>query len=661
MRRTIPALLSLACVSITAQAADYDQISRLDFNRRAVEVAAPLFWTSDADRDGALDPAELAVTWGLGEASLAQYVKDGAFTPKFAETYAQMRKPVDFSSLAAPEKARRDAVIAELGQGRPTLVKTDLANPQDRAVVEHVERAARLVERLYARQMGVFGMETRIPADDPASRALFFRNRGPFCQAPKTESNPDCNALPDKPKKVSGIYPASIQGDPKFCEALSKRKDGDALLGWFNVVQHKPGGRAEGNAATDDLIAVPYHVAYADDMKAASAELMAAAAVVAKDPAEAAFKNYLETTAKAFLTNDWYAADVAWKAMTATNSKWYLRIGPDEVYVEPCGRKSLFHVSFARINQDSLAWQRKLDPVKADMEAALAAFAGAPYKARQVGFQLPDFIDIVLNAGDSRDNLGAVVGQSLPNSGPVSETGGRTVAMTNLYTDPDSLAAQRDLAASVLCKSTLDRVDFDPRFQTMTTVLHEAAHNLGPSHEYKVDGRTAQQIFGGQLASTLEELKAQTAALYFPQWLGDRKLLTAEEVERAQLANVTWAFGHIAQGMYTADGQPKSYSQLSAIQMGFLNQKGVLNWRADQKAANGTDTGCFDVDTTKWQPVVEELARDTIGVKGRGDRATAEKIRDTWVTEGTPWAGLRGEIKERWLRAPKASFVYSFD
>jgi hypothetical protein len=37
----------------------------------------------------------------------------------------------------------------------------------------------------------------------------------------------------------------------------------------------------------------------------------------------------------------------------------------------------------------------------------------------------------------------------------------------------------------------------------------------------------------------------------------------------------------------------------------------------------------------------------------------AEKIRDKWTGEGTQWAALRGVIQERWLRAPKASFVFS--
>jgi len=111
-----------------------------------------------------------------------------------------------------------------------------------------------------------------------------------------------------------------------------------------------------------------------------------------------------------------------------------------------------FHMTFALINQESLEWQRRLEPVKDDMEAAIASLAGPPYEPREVGFALPDFIDIVLNAGDSRSALGATIGQSLPNWGPVAESGGRTVAMTNLYTDPDSEAVLMEQARALLCK-----------------------------------------------------------------------------------------------------------------------------------------------------------------------------------------------------------------
>jgi hypothetical protein len=111
--------------------------------------------------------------------------------------------------------------------------------------------------------------------------------------------------------------------------------------------------------------------------------------------------------------------------------------------------------------------------------------------------------------------------------------------------------------------------------------------------------------------------------------------------------------------MVDAQGRPKPYSQLAAIQMGFLNQRGVLVWNAGEKAANGTDIGCFDVDQAKWPAAVEEMSRLAFGIKSRGDRALAEKTRDEFVAGGTKWADLRGVIAQRWQRAPRASFVYA--
>ncbi len=368
------------CIDAAAESGDakpgYSSVPRLQFNQRAVELDEPLFWIRDADGDGAIDPAELAVTWGPGDASLERYVADGRLTQAFADTYARIATPASLDGLSEAERSRRQAVLVELGQGRPTLVLTTLTDARDVRLVGHLEKVARIVERLYARQSGVYGLDAGIPAGDTASRALFFRNQGPFCEAPKTENDPACNALAPRPKRVSGLYPESIQSDPGFCAALEQRADADALFNQFSVVRHRPGGRAKGDPATDDLVAVPYHQAYAEDMKAASSELRAAAGVLAGDPAEAAFKAYLEAAAQAFLDDDWFRADLAWKAMTATNSRWYLRVGPDEVYAEPCSRKANFHMSFARINQESLEWQRRLEPVKDDMEAAIASLAG---------------------------------------------------------------------------------------------------------------------------------------------------------------------------------------------------------------------------------------------------------------------------------------------
>jgi len=626
-------------------------IERVDFNRRAAELYLPLFWREDANDNGALEPNELAVLTGYPQADRADWIDtSGRFTQAFRSAYDEMQadhpQPAD-----ADEQTRQRLVLEELAQGRPTLVETDLsqATPADKAFVEHMLSVAELVERIYARQKGVFGMQADIPQGDSASHMLFHRNQSPFCEAPKTENEAACSALVQKPARIVGLYPAEIQSDQNFCSTLEKARNAKELMGHFNVVVQ---GEYE-----NTYRAVPYTEAYGQEMNAIARELEQAARGLGDD--EAALKRYLLATATSFRTNDWEPADEAWVAMNAENSKWYVRIGPDEVYYDPCAWKAGFALQVARINSASLEWQKKLDPMKRDMENALAAMAGRPYKAREVNFKIPDFIDVVFNAGDARSAHGATIGQSLPNWGPVAERGGRTVAMTNLYTDADSQTAQTELMSSVFCKNTNAIATTTPRETLVSALLHEAAHNLGPSQEYKVNGREDDALFGGTLASTLEELKAQTSAMYLTNWLADKGIFADEEVRRIQLRNIAWAFGHISRGMYTADGTPRNYSQLAAIQLGALMQSGAISWHADQPAANGTDQGCVEINFEALPEAIESLETTVLQIKASGAKVRAEKLKAQFVDADDEFANIKRTIAERWLRAPKASFVYS--
>jgi hypothetical protein len=635
--------------------AKLDAIPRLQLNRLAAELDLPLFWIADTNGNGAIDTDEVATLWGIA-AVQPIWVDKGKFTPAFTTAYdamlARMKGGAATAGLSDAEQKRRAAVVAELAQGRPSLVYSDFrtAPAEDKAIVDHVAKAAVIIEQIFAKQKGTTGLAAQIPEGDTASRMMFYRNQGPWCEAPLTEKDPNCSALSPAAPKISGLYPASLQKDPKFCEVLQARKDQKTLLDTFSVVT------GEGDA----LKPVPYNVVYKAEMEAVSRELKAAAEAVTS-PGEAPLKAYLTTAAQSFLDNNWVPSDEAWAKMNVSNSKWYLRIAPDEVYFEPCSLHAGFHVSFAKINQDSVEWQKKLEPVKTEMEGTLAKLAGAPYKARNVSFHLPDFIDIILNAGDSRNALGATIGQSLPNVGPVAKEGrGRTVAMTNLYTDKDSEAAFFEQSKSGFCKAAMGLIAFDPKVATMSTVLHEAAHNLGPAHEYKVKGKPDREVFGGPLSSTLEELKAQTSALYFADWLTGKGIIDKKTAELAHARDMVWAFGHISQGMYAGD-KPKPYSQLAAIQVGTMLKAGAMTWNAEETAANGKDKGCFDFHMDKFPGAVLDLEKKVLAIKGKGDKAGALALKKEMVDDANEWSRLRAVIQERWLRQPKASFVYAVD
>ncbi len=616
----------------------WPSLTRVDFNRLAVQIDVPLFWASDAHNPGVLDPDEL-VLLGVG-LDRERYVTKAGFRAAFRRAEAAMI-----------ERRRQEALEAELNQGRPTLVHTDLskASQQDRELTRRITAAARLIEELYALQRGTFALRGCLSEGDVLGRSVFRRNQAPWCQAPATEADPFCNACPTFPAERSGLYPRELQQRADFCEVLGKQPNADELLDPFTVVR-----KAE---QTDGYVAIPYNVFYATRMGRVAAQLRKAAEAITDG--EHALKTYLEATAKAFETNDWQQADEAWAAMNATNSSWYLRIGPDEVYYEPCNRKAGFHVSFARIDPDSIYWQEKLTPLRQDMETALAELIGPAYQARQVSVHMPDFIEIVLNAGDSRDPSGATIGQSLPNWGKVAKEGrGRTVVMSNLYTDPDSLAITRAKAQALLSPEAMGHFTEDKRLGLLDIVLHEATHNFGPHSDTRIDGKRPGDIFGGAVATVLEELKAQTGALYYVEWLRQKGVLDDAQARKVWLHSLIWCFGHISRGLVDSKGRPKPYSQVAAVHVGFLSRAGALRWEADQPAANGQDTGRFQIDFEKFGPAVTELMQRVGRIKATGDKAGAKALIDPFISGGDNGLLHQLEVADRILRQPKASFVY---
>jgi hypothetical protein len=636
-----------------ARRGPYDALSRSELNRWAVRANVPLYWRADANGNGALDAGEVAslLFYPTSGTPAAEWERAGALTPALELAYRSIVAAAQAPSPAGPDARRQELVGQDLDQGRPTIVESDLraVAPADRELVARMLEVARRVDELYDLQRGSTALEPQLPPD-AASRSLFRRNRGPQCVAPRTEREAACSAIPGAPRPVFDLYPAALQADPGFCAALERRPDGKALLEPPFAVVRERGG------AAGALEAVPYPAAYRAQMSGIAAALRSAAAAVT-DPDEAALVAYLRAAATAFETNEWAPADEAWAAMGGGRSRWYVRVAPDEVYWEPCARKAGVHVTLARMNEASRAWQAKLSPLRQQMEREVARRAGRPYVAREVAFQLPDFIDIVINAGDARAPLGATIGQSLPNWGPVANEGrGRTVAMTNLYQDPDSRAARRSQAESVLDAGSLRAYTGDGDPGLLGTILHEAMHNLGPAHEYRVGGKTAAAVFGGPVASVMEELKAQTGALFLIELLRGAGIITAELALQSYADAVVWALGHVSQGMYTGSGERKTYGQLAAIQLGYLLERGAISWRADALAANGTDRGALAIDYERLVPAADDLMKVVAGIKARGDRAAALALIAKYVDGAVvPHAA----IQERFLRVPKASFVYA--
>jgi hypothetical protein len=191
----------------------------------------------------------------------------------------------------------------------------------------------------------------------------------------------------------------------------------------------------------------------------------------------------------------------------------------------------------------------------------------------------------------------------------------------------------------------------------LATILHEAAHNLGPTNEYRYRGRTADAAFGGGLASMLEELKAQTGSLFYVDMLRERGVVDERDAREAYLDSIVWAFGHVSRGMYTPTGQRKAYSQLAAIQLGFLMDEGALRFDAAATSASGAE-GAFTLDFERMPEASRKLMERVMQIKATNDRSAAEELATLYVDGDTVPQVL---IVERYRAFPQAAFVYAVD
>jgi hypothetical protein len=155
----------------------------------------------------------------------------------------------------------------------------------------------------------------------------------------------------------------------------------------------------------------------------------------------------------------------------------------------------------------------------------------------------------------------------------------------------------------------------------------------------------------------MEELKAQTGALFLLELLRGKGVISDELAAQSYADAIVWALGHVSQGMYTGTGERKTYSNVAAIQIGYLLDRGALTWDPNATAANGTDKGALVIHGGKLVPAVAAMMKEVASIKATGNRSKADRLAKRYV-DGT--VVPHAVISERFLRFPKASFVYAF-
>src|SRR4029453_12957861 len=214
---------------------------------------------------------------------------------------------------------------------------------------------------------------------------------------------------------------------------------------------------------------------------------------------------FLTKRADAFLSNDYYASDVAWMELDASIEP---TIGPYETYEDEWfGYKAAFE-AFIAIRDD--AETKKLGAFGGELQGLENALPIDPaYRNPKLGALAPiRVVNVVFAGGDGNRGV-QTAAFNLPNDDRViREKGAKRVMLKNTQ-DAKFQKALVPISQVALAPADRAKVSFDAFFTHI--VLHELIHGLGPHQVQK--GGMAVRLALKDTYSAIEEAKADISGL----------------------------------------------------------------------------------------------------------------------------------------------------
>ncbi|MEO5897694.1 MAG: hypothetical protein ABIS06_18545 [Vicinamibacterales bacterium] len=514
-----------------------------------------------------------------------------AFAVTGASPVAQDKKTSSAASMLQTQIARFAPVdIGADVSGLPENERKALAKLVD---------AARIMDSLFLRQVWVGNdamLQDLARGTSPEDRArlhYFLINKGPWSRL--DHNQPFVPGTPAKPEG-GNFYPIGTTKEQiqKWIDSLSGEAKVQAS-GFFTTIRH---GR-DGN-----LTAVPYNMEYQQELAAAATSLREAAVLTANPT----LKQFLTTRADAFLSNDYYASDVAWMELDADLEP---TIGPYEVYEDEWFN---FKAAFeAFITVRDAAETKKLESFAAHLQGLENALPIDPkYRNPQLGALAPiRVVNVVFTAGDASRGV-QTAAFNLPNDERVvKEKGTKRVMLKNVQ-DAKFRMVLQPIARAALPAATQKDVSFDAFFTHI--LMHELMHGLGP-HNITAGGRatTVRQELK-ETYSAIEEAKADVSGLWALQQLADQKHVSAAIAQTMYTTFLASAFRSIRFGVNEAHGRG------IAIQLNYLLDQGAFVARSD---------GRFEVNRAKIVDGVTALTREIMTLQAEGNYARAKQMIET--------------------------------
>ena len=372
------------------------------------------------------------------------------------------------------------------------------------------------------------------------------------------------------------------------------------------------------------LYAVPYSVAYADDLMKAYGLLNEAADAVDKDDWE--FARFLRNRARDLLSNDYESGDASW--VTGRFKNLNAQIGSYETYDDELfGVKTFFSFCLLLSRQDETTALRQA------MKGIQALEDSLPYKNhKKVREDIPVGVyDVVADFGQSRGGNTATI---LPNESYLGRRYGRTILLrANIMRDTSIFEGTSKTFAAAVGEEQAKALTPDGNFYR--TLWHEVGHYLGVDRTG--DGRDLDEALQDN-SNTMEEMKADLVSLFVAEALHKQGYYTDAQLKSVYAGGIL----RVLQNNRPRRDQP--YNTMQLMQWNFYLETGLLSF--DQ----GTKT--LRINYAKYHEVVGKLLERVLAVQHAGNKAESDKFIDQYTNwdenlHGAIAANIRAQQRYR--------------
>ncbi len=351
--------------------------------------------------------------------------------------------------------------------------------------------------------------------------------------------------------------------------------------------------------------AVPYSVAYADELIRAHALLNEAADELQATDEE--FARFLRNRSRDLLSNDYESGDASW--VTGRFKNLNAEIGSYEVYDDELyGVKTFFAFSLlSNRGQETAALRQAMRGLQA-LEDSL------PYDHhKKVREDIPVGVyDVVADFGQSRGGNTATI---LPNENYLARRYGRTILLrSNIMQNPDLFQSTNKGWEAAVAPAHKDELTAEGNFYR--TLWHEVGHYLG------VDATKTGQDLDTALeenSSLLEEMKADLVSLFVAEALRKQGYYTDQQLRSVYASGIN----RVLQNNRPRRDQP--YNTMQLMQWNFFLENGLLSFDPQTKKLN--------IHYDKYHDNVARLLKRVLEVQYQGDRAAA----NSFIEQYTKW------------------------